>query len=95
MKNNCDQCGLCCKYICLKTEGMSSDGMKWLGYHNKCYIFKDKLFIVVKCKHLKRKNNKYICDIHNTDAYPEVCKNAACLIKTNNKEAEFFKELCK
>ena len=76
---DCKQCGECCKFIVLDITGMSDDERLWLSYHKKCEIIGDKLIIRVACSHLVKKNRKYICDIHNTDKYPEMCKDALCI----------------
>ena len=74
---------------------LTENERQWLQRHNKCYFYKNSLIILVTCKHLKRKNNRYICDIHNTAAYPEVCKNAGCLRNTDKEEVEFVTRIMK
>lgn len=67
----CKQCGKCCKIIVINITGMPEDQKLWLSYHEKCMIDGNKLIIRVKCKHLKHRNRKYICDIHGKK--PDIC----------------------
>ena len=93
--SECNRCGLCCKYLKVTIENLTEDERRYLENHNKCYIHGNSLLILVMCKHLKHKNSKYICDVHNTVAYPEACKKGECLLKTNKEEAEFVKAIMK
>lgn len=86
----CKQCGECCKFIVLDITGMSKDERLWLSYHEKCFLFNDKLIIKVRCKHLVKRNRKYICDIHNTDKYPQMCKEAPCIKNDINRGTELI-----
>ena len=70
----CGQCGKCCKFIVLNISGMSEDHKIWLSHHEKCTVEGETLTIKVKCKHLKRRNRKYYCDIYINR--PEICKKA-------------------
>lgn len=92
----CEQCGDCCKYLSLQTEGMSKDDKKFIGYHRKCYIYKDKLIILAPCMYLKRRNDKYVCAIHDDIGYPETCRMTSCLRKDvigGLDELAFVKEI--
>ena len=91
--SDCNRCGLCCKYLKVTIEKLTVDERRYLENHNKCYIRGNSLIILVTCKHLKRKNSKYICDVHNTASYPKACKEGVCLLKTNKEEAEFVKDI--
>ena len=74
----CNRCGKCCKRFTLELTGFTGDEKLWLSYHEKCEIVGHILIVNVKCSHLKRKNQKYICDVHGTDKQPELCKAYTC-----------------
>ena len=90
--NVCERCGLCCKFLSFPMEGMTEDDRRWIKSHKRCFIYKNNIIFLTTCIHLKRKNNKYICDVHNTAAYPGLCKRARCLRKTDKGLVEFIKE---
>ena len=70
----CKKCGTCCKFIVLNIGGMNADQKWWLSLHEKITIDGDKMIIRVKCKHLKKRNRKYFCDIHSKK--PIMCTEA-------------------
>ena len=87
MKNKCKRCGACCRHITLSMNGLNADNRKWLEFHKKCYVFKDKVIILIACKHLKKKNNKYFCDIFGKPERPLMCDAAGCL-RSDTKEGK-------
>lgn len=60
--------------IVLNITGMPEDQKLWLSYHEKCIVDGNMLIVKLKCKHLKRRNRKYICDIHGKQ--PNMCMEA-------------------
>lgn len=74
MSWKCKGCGKCCKMIKLNISAMPEDQKLWLSYHEKCIVDGDMLIIKVKCRHLKRKNRRYYCEIYATR--PEMCREA-------------------
>ena len=75
----CERCGLCCKYVILKTEQLPSETQRWLNGHP--HIKADQNTVVIKdtCMFLKRNGRRYFCSIY--EKRPEECKLAGCLRK--------------
>ena len=90
----CKRCGACCRHLTFNMEGLNTDNRKWLEFHKKCFVFKDKIIVLIPCKHLKRKNDKYICDIFGKPERPDMCAAAGCLKRdtTEGKEELAFIE---
>ena len=69
----CKRCGQCCKWIAVKSVGLSPENIEWLEARGAIFDG-DYLIIEHWCPHLSYEGEIASCDIHFKDNYPIVCR---------------------
>jgi len=75
----CERCGLCCKYVILKTEQLPTETQRWLNSHPHIKADADTVIIKDTCTFLRRVGRRYTCAIYSQR--PQECELSPYLRK--------------
>ena len=79
----CKRCGICCKYVAFPLPPVSEDTIRYINAHRNMMVVDGFLVVKSRCKHLKYKNGKHYCAIHENK--PKICREGGKVKKTRSE----------